>query len=39
MLAGPSRKRRAFLSGLIARMIGEEGPSDYQFLPPDRKFV
>jgi hypothetical protein len=30
-----NRKRRAFLGGLIARMIGEEGPSDYQFLPPD----
>jgi len=30
-----SRKRRAFLGGMIARMIGEEGPSDYQFLPPD----
>lgn len=35
MFARMSRKRRAFLGGLIARMIGEEGPSDYQFLPPD----
>lgn len=35
MFARLSRKRRAFLGGLIARMIGEEGPSDYQFLPPD----
>lgn len=30
-----SRKRRAWIGGMIARMIGEEGPSDYQFLPPD----
>jgi len=30
-----SRKRRAFIGSLIARMIGEEGPSDYQFLPGD----
>jgi hypothetical protein len=30
-----SRKRRAFVGSLIARMIGEEGPSDYQFLPTD----
>lgn len=35
MFARLSRKRRAFLGGMIARMIGEEGPSDYQFLPPD----
>ena len=30
-----NRKRRAMLGGWIARMIGEEGPSDYQFLPGD----
>ncbi|HSZ54687.1 MAG TPA: hypothetical protein VK797_03445 [Tepidisphaeraceae bacterium] len=30
-----NRKRRAFLGGVVARMIGEEGPSDYQFLPGD----
>jgi hypothetical protein len=30
-----SRRRRAFIGSLIARMIGEEGPSDYQFLPGD----
>lgn len=30
-----NRKRRAFLGGVVARMMGEEGPSDYQFLPPD----
>jgi hypothetical protein len=30
-----NRKRRAFLGGMIARMIGEEGPSDYRFLPGD----
>jgi len=35
VFARMSRKRRAFLGGMIARMIGEEGPSDYQFLPPD----
>jgi hypothetical protein len=35
MFARMSRKRRAFLGGLVARMIGEEGPSDYQFLPSD----
>jgi hypothetical protein len=28
-----NRKRRAFLGSMIARMIGQEGPSDYQFLP------
>jgi len=30
-----NRKRRAMLAGLIARIVGEEGPSDYQFLPGD----
>lgn len=35
VFARMNRKRRAFLGGLVARMIGEEGPSDYQFLPPD----
>ena len=30
-----NRKRRAVLGGMISRMIGEEGPSDYQFLPND----
>ena len=30
-----NRKRRAMLGGLVARIIGEEGPSDYQFLPGD----
>jgi hypothetical protein len=30
-----SRKRRAMIGSLIAKMIGEEGPSDYQFLPGD----
>ena len=30
-----NRKRRAMLGGFVARMIGEEGPSDYQFLPND----
>src|SRR5947207_1317068 len=29
-----NRKRRAMLGGMIARMIGEEEHSDYQFLPP-----
>jgi hypothetical protein len=28
-----SRKRRAVLGSMISRIIGEEGPSDYQFLP------
>ncbi|HEY2587791.1 MAG TPA: hypothetical protein VGI81_18745 [Tepidisphaeraceae bacterium] len=35
LFARMNRKRRAFLGGVVARMIGEEGPSDYQFLPPD----
>jgi len=30
-----NRKRRAMLGSLVAKMIGEEGPSDYQFLPTD----
>lgn len=30
-----NRKRRAMLGSLIARIIGEEGPSDYQFIPAD----
>ena len=29
-----NRKRRAWLGGFVSRMIGEEGPSDYRFLPP-----
>jgi len=29
------RKRRAVIGSLISRMIGEEGPGDYQFLPGD----
>ncbi|HXE53926.1 MAG TPA: hypothetical protein VN541_12970 [Tepidisphaeraceae bacterium] len=29
-----NRKRRAFLGSLIARMIGEDAPAAYQFLPP-----
>jgi hypothetical protein len=28
-----SRKRRALMGSMVARMIGEEGPRDYQFLP------
>jgi hypothetical protein len=35
MFARLNRRRRAFLGGMISKMIGEEGPSDYQFLPPD----
>ena len=30
-----NRKRRAFLGSIVARMIGEEGPNDYQFIPTD----
>ena len=30
-----NRKRRAMLGSLMAKIIGEEGPSDYQFLPTD----
>ena len=30
-----NRKRRAILGSLMAKIIGEEGPSDYQFLPTD----
>src|SRR5438270_4777217 len=31
-----NRKRRAFLGSMVAKIVGEEGPSDYQFLPgPD----
>jgi hypothetical protein len=33
MFSRLNRKRRAFLGSMIARMIGEEGPHDYQFLP------
>jgi hypothetical protein len=28
-----NRKRRAFLGSMVAKIVGEEGPSDYQFLP------
>ena len=30
-----NRKRRAMLGSVVAKMIGQEGPSDYQFLPGD----
>lgn len=30
-----NRKRRALLGSVVARVIGQEGPSDYQFLPGD----
>ena len=30
-----NRKRRAMLGSFIAKIVGEEGPSDYQFLPGD----
>ena len=30
-----NRKRRAMLGSLLAKVVGEEGPSDYQFLPTD----
>ena len=30
-----NRKRRAMLGSMVAKLIGEEGPSDYQFLPTD----
>ena len=30
-----NRKRRAMLAAVIAKIVGEEGPSDYQFLPGD----
>lgn len=30
-----NRKRRAVLGSVVAKMIGHEGPSDYQFLPGD----
>jgi hypothetical protein len=30
-----NRKRRVFLAGVVSRMIGEEGPTDYRFLPGD----
>ena len=33
LFARLNRKRRAMIGGMIARLIGEEGPSDYQFLP------
>ncbi|HEX8521200.1 MAG TPA: hypothetical protein VF669_03020 [Tepidisphaeraceae bacterium] len=29
-----NRKRRSFLGSLVSNMIGEETPSEYQFLPP-----
>src|SRR2546422_298598 len=29
-----NRKRRSFLGSMVARMIGGEDQSDYQFLPP-----
>jgi hypothetical protein len=29
-----NRKRRAWLGGLVANMIGEQPKTDYQFLPP-----
>jgi hypothetical protein len=32
-----SRKRRAWIGGLVANMIGEQPKSDYQFLPPTQK--
>jgi len=30
-----NRKRRALLGSVVAKIIGQEGPSDYQFLPGD----
>jgi len=30
-----NRKRRAMLAAVISKVVGEEGPSDYQFLPGD----
>ncbi len=29
-----NRKRRAVLGGFVAKIVGEEGPTDYQFVPP-----
>src|SRR5687767_13145801 len=34
LFARINRKRRAVLGSLVAKMVGEEGPADYQFLPP-----
>src|SRR5947209_7487805 len=28
-----NRRRRAVLGSLVAKVVGEEGPADYQFLP------
>ena len=30
-----NRKRRAMLGSLVSKLVGQEGPSDYQFLPGD----
>lgn len=35
ILARFNRRRRAMLGSIIGKMIGEEGPSDYRFLPGD----
>jgi ABC-type transport system substrate-binding protein len=29
-----SRKRRAMLGAFVAKIVGEDGPTDYQFVPP-----
>ncbi len=29
-----NRRRRAAIASVVAKMVGEEGPADYQFLPP-----
>ena len=34
LFARISRKRRAVLGGLVAKIVGEQGPTDYQFVPP-----
>jgi hypothetical protein len=34
LFAKISRKRRAVLGGLVAKIVGDNGPTDYQFVPP-----
>jgi hypothetical protein len=34
LFAKINRKRRAVLGGIVAKIVGEDGPTDYQFVPP-----
>jgi hypothetical protein len=35
LFARMNRKRRAMLGGIVAKIVGESGPSEYQYVPSD----